>query len=756
MSFYRRLPRFLLPKVLLILSCLLWAGMGPAAVNGKAKGSGPLLIPGEAMDLLIAMDPSIVYPDGQRMADVSGSLTAIFKAQGSYTFRTDYGKKNALITRARLDLTMTIQYTRSGKSELITSAIQGTKTITEDYPPQNDHPGIHRVETSTYSGSEARDERGFALKSLVWSREKKLACFEIGLGPRRSNLLEVPYTFRTEWIDEDGKQSVEGRTQMMAALPSVGTSNTRFAQLVTNGPFQENLIGAWIETASAQGTTNGSFTAPVFFDGGSAWHYEGSFKNSSTNPRQTPESANNIFWLGSVQVIWALGNKMPEGRMTIAAADPPEYADWIPAPIDDERFGPASRLRFTARIEPKEKGKPAAGSQPAPKGKIHFWLCDVSRQKGKCGNYPVDGAAKDGLRFTPDQAGLIIDPQNPLHAYTEKVCDQATVTVEALDTGAYGTLQATCDDLGLIAENERTKLQSIAIPMDDNYNHIADSWEKSIGIYQKNYLAADDDDNQPAGQRRNGDGYTVYEEYRGFMALSGFVRTNPLQKDLFIYDPDGLVKKWYAPYHPTKLVLHYIDPTMMKFNGEAQNPENRWVNCNSSADTWYARQYAMYVKQWTTMTDQVVGEASDTVITDRLNNIAAQGDAFDQPLKKFYIVKIAPGTLEKTLAGIKDPALKQAVYTKVMTTTVIHEMGHAMGIRHHRANGRETDDSVNAGVFDCAMRYNTKAEYQHSELLKMQTRYCGKGEVWKKPVKNGFQDMPSDNCFGQIDVKSDP
>lgn len=90
--------------------------------------------------------------------------------------------------------------------------------------------------------------------------------------------------------------------------------------------------------------------------------------------------------------------------------------------------------------------------------------------------------------------------------------------MEALDTGACGTLQATCEDLGLIAEDERTKLQSISIPMDDNYYRVADAWEEEKGIKGENLLA-DWDEEVVAGQKSKGDSITLYENYRGFMVL---------------------------------------------------------------------------------------------------------------------------------------------------------------------------------------------------------------------------------------------
>jgi hypothetical protein len=152
------------------------------------------------------------------------------------------------------------------------------------------------------------------------------------------------------------------------------------------------------------------------------------------------------------------------------------------------------------------------------------------------------------------------------------------------------------------------------------------------------------------------------------MTKNGFVRTYPTKKDLFIYDPDGLVKQWYEQYNPAKLDLHYIDTTMMKFTGVAKDPDNRWVNFNSSEDKCYARQYAMFVKQWPTMSDKVIGEVNWHTLADQLNGITNAYDGFEAPLKKIYIIKIAPGTLEKCLTGIRNQSVKQDVFVRSFGT----------------------------------------------------------------------------------------
>ena len=463
-----------------------------------------------------------------------------------------------------------------------------------------------------------------------------------------------------------------------------------------------------------------------------------------------------------LQVNWSFGGKPPKGGMRIAPADPAIYEHWLPMPAGRQAgpdYGPAEPLEFQAEILPDKPG------EAAPKGRIHFRLRNLSRNQGVCTNFPLNGGDEDDLRFVPGQAGIKVDPADPRHAYTEKEVTEATVKVEATDTGAYGTIQADCDDLNLLAEYERTGGQSVALPMDDNGNHVGDAWERERGVYERNYPADWDEDPYPAGQRRPGDGYTLFEEYRGFVTRGGFVRTDPGRKDLFVHDPDELVKTYYEPYNPAQLILHYIDPTMMKFSGEAKNPENRWVNYNSPRDLWYARQYAVFLKQWTTMSDGTVGEAYWLTLADLINGITDQYEGFKEPLKSIYIIKISPAVIERSVRGIANPERRQYLYRMRMISAVIHEFGHGLGIHHHAEGGVENLATASSGVFGCAMRYETDAESEHPELFQAVTQYCRKGETWKRPIertdKNGnktfaFETVPAHDCFGQIEIKSDP
>jgi hypothetical protein len=80
---------------------------------------------------------------------------------------------------------------------------------------------------------------------------------------------------------------------------------------------------------------------------------------------------------------------------------------------------------------------------------------------------------------------------------------------------------------------------TINVPRDSNGNHIADSlttWDDGNDT--------DDDDPTPepdvSEYRIKGDSLTRYQEYRGFMTLSGHVRTDPTEKDFFTWNSDQI------------------------------------------------------------------------------------------------------------------------------------------------------------------------------------------------------------------------
>ena len=709
------------------------------------------------------MMPSMDYPDEQVMAQVSGNITAIFRAQGNYTFRRSDGA--GTIERESLDLTMTLRYSLAPKSKeaVITRTIQGTKKATmEDRCSR-------RVEITTYSGSSSLNRR--AVK-VIWSKERKLACLEF---PG-----DVAFEFEPGkmHVEEDSKQwcvKPEGHRHESYDLqgagfgfffPSHSTAQSRYALYLNGHPGAENL-GFWIESASAKGTTSGSYTLPMFFNG-TAWLSEGTFRAKGEDPRKQPGGSAQILWPGSLQVVWALGDDLPEGKMTIASDDPDTYGKWIPAPIDDDRFGPASALTFHASILPKEEGK------PAPKGKIDFWLRDVSHEKGKCTNFPQDGGTEDDLRFTPNQTGLTIDPQNPLHATTKEAVTGFSVKVEALDTGAYGTLQATCDELGLIAEDERTHLQSIAIPMDDNRNHVADAWEDEKGILGDN-LPADWDEEKIDGQKSTGDAINLYENYRGFMVLKdgkpSFIRLNPKQKVLFVIDDGNMFD--------ADLWLHASDITAYKLNdglvkgGAPDDAASRIVDFNNGdgghkycvrlikyqglvESTPYQNQPPDSIGTYGYTDNQgnspkttlrcVVFPARLRAMIDRVASYVDKGlkDPSSEDGKSLEAAGIPPWLARKALDRL-DQATRDQLAKQMVTLCAIHEMGHACSLPGHLDDGGKESDK---GDPKCPMKYTDRSE--NRRLLILQVIFALDHPL---PLQYDHFCREGSNCYGALNVK---
>ena len=159
---------------------------------------------------------------------------------------------------------------------------------------------------------------------------------------------------------------------------------------------------------------------------------------------------------------------------------------------------------------------------------VRFDLSGVSTEPGDALNHPLMATVP-----TPDLQfvqGHQIDPNIRVidkdEAATILPTYRATIVTTSYDFGSYGVLAATACGQRL----------SRKIPLDDvpvGGNHIADVWDAR---YPGNLAAEADDDDWPKGLNRDGDGFSRYEEYRGFFENGQHKRTTPNDKDVFILD----------------------------------------------------------------------------------------------------------------------------------------------------------------------------------------------------------------------------
>ncbi len=186
----------------------------------------------------------------------------------------------------------------------------------------------------------------------------------------------------------------------------------------------------------------------------------------------------------------------------------------------------------------------------APDGHVRFKFSNsnVSSWKGHAMN------AGNELNSDPDLT-LTIDQQTPQAGITWSAPpaepgvqligagwdgdapDPFTVKVKVHDYGAYGTLTAQLYYDG----GEPEEPVSLDLPRDDNGNKIADGWQNDGS---ENYDASADDEEGSGSNNHDGDGFSVFEEYRGFIVRGLHTRDytpqtgtyDPTaQKDLFVY-----------------------------------------------------------------------------------------------------------------------------------------------------------------------------------------------------------------------------
>ena len=449
----------------------------------------------------------------------------------------------------------------------------------------------------------------------------------------------------------------------------------------------------------------------------------------------------------------------PDGELVMEPVDSKAYDDWVPTPACDSAdiqklYGDFQTLAIKATIKSKDPKK------PAPAAPMDFYLSDVSKHTGRCGNEPKTAAPdpKPGLRFSKNQGpGVHVDEGNPQHAYIISDVTEGTVVIEATDAGAYGKLQVTADSSDLIGTYEPTGEKHMLIPRDDNGNHIADAWEKQKGIFDKNYPATWDEDNVPnTGSDNKGDGITLYEEYRGFVTgiqvdasheQRVWQRLEPAVKKIFVYpqgDDNLLFKagaRLYESVTGTKVYFIFDDDGVAKDDLGTTRYVTRWFNFNSDTNdgvNFKGRQFAIVIQNDTSariFTESAPNEyatdiqhrAPEQVEAIHINHAYVQKalenySLLFPPARKLRPtldpnIKPPPGcvplvymqvaeTLKgratdvhlETLGG-RMTAHRDELIGQYITFSVMHELGHATGAIHHGLIPSLSDSAANENKY---------------------------------------------------------
>jgi hypothetical protein len=410
------------------------------------------------------------------------------------------------------------------------------------------------------------------------------------------------------------------------------------------------------------------------------------------------------------------------------------YEDWMPeAPSGTYEPRP---LEIHVRLH--KKGAPdARASEPA---RFRFELVATSQEPGECLNFPE----QPDPDFTPTPADEPFDLEigakdNPAlkisdkgqRAETKDGLTEATVLINPADWGGYTRLKVTAilkDGTEVVAHlaSDHAK-RELRVPIDDNDNHIADGWEKSLGIFDRKLPADWNKADDPAKQLAAGDGISLYEKYRGFEFDGRHESLQPAKKYLFLYDEDGAYKEVFA--RPEAAGLDFASLSSLQVRLIA---DDEWTGTGAAAEghrivnfnhhTGHAvDQHAVHFTVSGPLPAGFLGFAwPDGPVVfgpprGTLRATVGTKKIYDSMVDMAVAAVCAlprPGGLLPKPACANDAVAKaygaqhhaefEEEYFKFTALAITHELAHAVGVQHH--------DAKEDGDRQCVMRYFKDAE----------------------------------------------
>ena len=396
---------------------------------------------------------------------------------------------------------------------------------------------------------------------------------------------------------------------------------------------------------------------------------------------------------------------------------PGGYEQWMPqADKDEKTIGNDIDVGIVAHA----KGDPSL-KPPKKVLKYMITLEDTSKEKGVDSNWPdPDRATYDyDMKIDPENGWIKVTDYNGQAAETKQEgLTEFRVTINSYDWGGYTKLKVIAEIEGgqsVVAHVRGHSDQDfLAIPKDDNQNHIADWWEHFFSL--KSTEPSADDDGFPEGDGHKGDSIALYDEYRGFHIGGKHERLSPELKDLFIVDADNLGAGLYA--QATMVSVHLLKTTEWFYKDGA--PNTHVVTGNGQ----YGDVYAIYLKN-DALEDGVVG---DTV----------GGPSVPRNIER---VKISTANIRT----IYNADVVQAE----TASTIAHELGHATNVWHHGENPPDYE----IGDVRCALPDGKTAHYKSAGdgmlVAAKGGSWSGNDECIMRYDSANFYENSSGNCQWQ-------
>ena len=127
----------------------------------------------------------------------------------------------------------------------------------------------------------------------------------------------------------------------------------------------------------------------------------------------------------------------------------------------------------------------------------------------------------------------ITETKDGYSAETPVISSEANLTIKALDGAAYTRLKVEYLENGTWKPCQtQSGVDFLTIPVDKNYNHISDAWEKKYKLFVKKTGVS--------GTAITKSGLTILDSYRGINTINGWSEINPNKRAIFINNQDGL------------------------------------------------------------------------------------------------------------------------------------------------------------------------------------------------------------------------
>ncbi|MDP3068664.1 MAG: hypothetical protein Q8N18_00165 [Opitutaceae bacterium] len=361
---------------------------------------------------------------------------------------------------------------------------------------------------------------------------------------------------------------------------------------------------------------------------------------------------------------------MDDYELEVTIAD---YAKWRPRGTVAAPDKPGNNL--TAKATVMRKG---GGGPPAIVSSIQFALLDTSREPGVCLNWPL--GAKDRnpdlkLGLPPLCPGTL-SKEDQRFEVTSPLADEqgrpyALAQIDSYDFGGRSSLYVTCklaDGRELVGELKGESGEPgqdlIRLPKMDGPGWIAEAWKKEKGVAG---LGDDDDSEKVEDQEDNGDGYTLYEEYRGWVENGQHLEGDPKAKDFFVLNLIG------ADARPGIALFEQVSALRVhsKLRRSEMSQTARLMNGNRRDAPHRVDQHGVWVKTFT------LAGLGDTGAATPMTKRGVAG----RPGITKGVGILARGDAQSAFNKPYNLPAQDAIFA--YDRAIAHELLHSVGVEHH-------------------------------------------------------------------------